>query len=483
MKFGLVLLLVFIYLASFFISTSDVLAKSSSLADPYVYQKHDESSIKGIFFANSSTGEIFHLTTHGIGESVNKSNISEGGWNFLVEKVTGGIQFPTEFAFLDKNDILVLEKTGQVKRVVNGNLIAEPLAKLNVNATGERGLVGLAVSKGNLTEPTRVFLFFTENLEHGHTDNVSSHMVANRLYRYELDDNELVNGKLLINLPAYPSNIHNGGKLIIGPDSNLYLIIGDVGNSARSGAQNAFNPRGTVKPFDGTGGILRLTQDGNAVKGIIAADTGQKYYGYGIRNGYGMGFDPVTGNLWDTENGPSYGDEINLVKPGFNGGWGKVQGIWKHTRDDFFPKPENITYHPDGLADFNGTGKYKSPELSWNRTVGLTAIQFLNTNKLGSDLENDLLVADVDNGNIYHFDLSTNRTGLSLNDTLSDKVVNSPGEINSHIFLSGLGGITDMKVGPDGYLYFSTLGKPHGEQEKSVFSDGSIYRVKPFVDK
>ena len=51
-----------------------------------------------------------------------------------------------------------------------------------------------------------------------------------------------------------------------------------------------------------------------------------KYYAYGIRNSFGMDFDPVTGNLWDTENGPSYGDEINLVEPGFNSGWQVVQG-------------------------------------------------------------------------------------------------------------------------------------------------------------
>ena len=52
-----------------------------------------------------------------------------------------------------------------------------------------------------------------------------------------------------------------------------------------------------------------------------------KYYAYGIRNSFGIDFDPVTGKLWDTENGPGYGDEINLVEPGFNSGWSKVQGI------------------------------------------------------------------------------------------------------------------------------------------------------------
>jgi hypothetical protein len=53
------------------------------------------------------------------------------------------------------------------------------------------------------------------------------------------------------------------------------------------------------------------------------------YYTYGIKNNFGIDFDPNTGNLWDAENGPEYGDGLNLVKPGFNSGWITVQGIWK----------------------------------------------------------------------------------------------------------------------------------------------------------
>lgn len=57
------------------------------------------------------------------------------------------------------------------------------------------------------------------------------------------------------------------------------------------------------------------------------------YYGYGIRNSFGIYFDPITGKLWDTENGPNYGDEINLVEPGFNSGWSQIQDVWKPKYD------------------------------------------------------------------------------------------------------------------------------------------------------
>ena len=129
---------------------------------------------------------------------------------------------------------------------------------------------------------------------------------------------------MLLDLPASP-NRHNGGPLLIGPDGNLYALIGDINRSTK--AQNFLNGS---EP-DGTSGILRMTQDGHPVPtaSIIGDDYPLNlYYAYGIRNDFGMDFDPVTQKLWDTENGLMYGDEINLVEQGFNSGWSRIQGIW-----------------------------------------------------------------------------------------------------------------------------------------------------------
>jgi aldose sugar dehydrogenase len=60
------------------------------------------------------------------------------------------------------------------------------------------------------------------------------------------------------------------------------------------------------------------------------------YFAYGIRNSFGIDFDPLTGHLWDTENGPAYADEINLVKSGFNSGYVPVHGLWAHARDPMY---------------------------------------------------------------------------------------------------------------------------------------------------
>jgi glucose/arabinose dehydrogenase len=406
--------------------------------------------------------------------------------NLVIEKVIGGLRFPTAFVFLSNSDIILLEKdSGQVRRIVNGTMVSEPLMKENVNKKGENGMLGIASSKLEESGKINVFLYFTEALPgttgFSNTSGLSTNYngSANRLYRYELAGDALVSPELLLDLPGGASAIHNGGKIVIGPDNNIYVITGDTGDNTRSAGQNAVEQSGLIKSFDGTSSILKISQNGKLVRGIISNDSiGENIYAYGIRNGFGLDFDPITGELWDTENGPAYGDEINYVKPGFNSGWNKVQGVWKHTRDDMLPSNDNITYNPPGLLNFSGTGKYGSPEFTWNKTVGPTAIKFLNSDKLGKEYENDIFVGDI-NGNLYHFDLNNNRSGLLLNGSLVDKIANSAEEVKSHILLYGLGGITDIQVGPDGYLYFSTLGKPYYEEEISPSSDGALYRVRP----
>jgi aldose sugar dehydrogenase len=140
-------------------------------------------------------------------------------------------------AFLGPNDILVLEKNeGTVKRIVNGVMLPEPLLDVNVANKRERGMLGIAVApKDAPNEPTYLFLPYTETKVEGSDicpkpdKCMPGHdPLGNRLYRYELIDNKLVNPKLLLDLLAVPFPTHNGGKIIIGPDNNVYLTIGDV---------------------------------------------------------------------------------------------------------------------------------------------------------------------------------------------------------------------------------------------------------------
>jgi aldose sugar dehydrogenase len=210
---------------------------------------------------------------------------------------------------------------------------------------------------------------------------------------------------------------------------------------------------------DGRAGILRITQEGEVVNGhgILGEEHPlNKYYAYGIRNSYGMDFDPVTGKLWDTENGPSYGDEINFVEQGFNSGWKKIQGVWRVADRG---RPGEIALEPSDLVTFNGMGKYSSPEFISNGTTALTALKFLNSDKYEKQYQNDLLVADFEHGNVYHFDLNQNRTDLLLpnGSSVADRIAQDQKELEELIFTKAPGGITDMELGPDGYLYILSL--------------------------
>lgn len=376
-----------------------------------------------------------------------------------VEPVATGITFPTHMAFLGANDILVLEKNnGTVWRITNGTISKKPLIDVNVANGVERGMLGIAVKKYE-NGTTYVFLYYTESAKDGDDVKEGKIPLGNRLYRYELVSNQLINPKLLLDLPSMPGSAHNGGKILVGHDNNIYLTIGDLNRSNAKKSNSTITKAQNHKEgleADGRAGILRVTQDGDAVNGGILgrAHPLNKYFAYGIRNSFGIDFDPVTGKLWDIENGPEYGDEINLVEPGFNSGWNKVQGIWQPNEN----KPGKVLQTPVGLFTSNGTGHYSDPEFSWYQpSTGPTSIVFLNSDKLGKDYLNNLFVSGFHDGNIYNFKLNPNRTGFLLDSPLADKVANSENETQGIILGHGFGGITDMQLGPDGLLYVLSL--------------------------
>jgi aldose sugar dehydrogenase len=376
-----------------------------------------------------------------------------------VQKVFGGLSFPTSMEFLGPNDVLVTEKNnGTVQRITNWKMQQNPLLDVNVATRAERGILGLAISKYNESEitkghpATKVFVYFTRSGESNDTDGARGEKSGgNVLYRYELQDSKLSNPLLLLELSPKKKPAHNGGAIIVGNDSNIYIPVGD-GDGDNTEAQNIF---GGGSP-NGTGGILRMSQDGSTVNDIIGnSEIMSKYYAYGIRNSFGLDFDPISGKLWDTENGNRSADEINLVDPGFNSGWKMTQG----------KAPPGFNYSQ--LVNFGGKGKYSDPEFTWMETVGPTKIKFLNSDKLGKSYENDAFISDIKYGRIYNFDLNEKRDSLVLNNSLADKIADSDQEISNFIFGSGFAGITDMDVGPDGYLYVLSFGK------------GEIYKISP----
>jgi glucose/arabinose dehydrogenase len=161
-----------------------------------------------------------------------------------------------------------------------------------------------------------------------------------------------------------------------------------------------------------------------------------------------------------------------------------VQGVWKVKGG----KEGDAELNPsDGLADFGGKGKYSAPEFIWENVVGPTAIKFLDSDKIGKQYQNDMFVGDFHNGNLYHFDLDQDRSGLVLdaplnaddddadNDIVNNIATSSDDKqeenklppLSKALFGKDFGAITDIEVGPDGYLYVVSIGL------------GEIFRIVP----
>jgi len=421
-----------------------------------------------------------------------------------VELVTEGLKSPTSMAFIgNQGDMLILEKSGEVILFVSENKSKITLLNFTVNDQTERGLLGVAVINNNndnnmsalhttaipalsnnqiittrenstndstttttttsSSPSTFVFFYLTEASKEDR-----SHVLGNRIYRFEWNDTDksLSNGTLILDLPVLPGENHNGGKIIADPENRvIYAVIGDL------------NRRGMLQNFkngslpDDTSVIVRINPDGSPAQGNPFLDVSRtdgnymnlsKYYAYGIRNSFGLAIDPVTGILWDTENGFNDFDEINIVRPGFNSGWTRVMGPIGRS---------NITSEND-LVNFLDSSSYADPVFSWGSAQGVTDIEFYDSDKLGDDYTNNIFVGDANNGDLYYFEVDEDRSGLRFGQSgLSDDLIaNNERQRAEVIFGTGFpSSITDIETGPDGYLYVLTF---HPTQ-------GSISRVVP----
>lgn len=370
--------------------------------------------------------------------------------------------FPTSMVFVDNDTLLVTQKNdGDVISIINGTVKSQPAISVEVNNEGFKGLLGIAaMEKPSSSSHTKfVFLYFTESLGGDQT--------RNRVYRYEWNQENqvLVNGTMILDLPAEPESVHNGGKLEADRNGNLYAVIGDLSRDGQ--LQNV--RQGPAA--DDTSVIIRIIQNGSGAADNPFSKSSnermQKYYAYGIRNSFGLAIDPISGLLWDTENGPDSYDEMNIVHPGFNSGWNQIMGPISHSSIE----QENLE---EELMIFDGS-KYADPIFSWKDPVGLTDLEFLNSTALGLEYAYNLFVGDINNGNLYYFELNDSRTGIKLDDNdledLTDQVADDEQQLSEIVFGSGFEeGITDIETGPDGFLYILTF-------------NGSIYRILPVTDE
>jgi glucose/arabinose dehydrogenase len=454
-----------------------------------------------------------------------------------LRTVATGLVTPTSIAFLGDDDLLVLEKdTGKVVRVTEGAPSSVAL-DLAVNFGSERGLLGIALHP-DFPATNLVYLYWTESTTGADTDVLSeTPFLGNRVDRFTWDGSTLTFDRNLLRIRAIQQDAaeppgqgdegqpergnHDAGVIAFGPDGKLYVVIGDLGrrgqlqNLPSGPTATGLGPTvpddqfGGPEPDDGhfSGVIVRLNDDGTVpadnpffqVGAGMGGEVGtnvQKIFAYGIRNSFGMAFDPVSGRLWEQENGEDAFDELNLVDPGMNSGWIQVAGPLDRIGDyrgiettslhhDDFPNLQQFRWGPERIAETPEEARarlfvlpgsrYSDPEFSWKHVLAPAAIGFVDGGGLGPQFTGDLFVGfsvpEPLGGPLFRLNLTGNRRKIAVDDPrLRDRVADNVTfhdmtESESLLIGTDFGVVTDIETGPGGGVFVVSI------------SNGAIYEI------
>jgi aldose sugar dehydrogenase len=328
---------------------------------------------------------------------------ASAGGGVRAVKVADGLNGSAAFTFTPNGTIVYLERgTGEVRfRNPKTDFDRRFFDIQGVRSDGERGALGVALHPNWPRKPF-VYVYVTRSINGN---------LRNQILRIRERNGRGVGFTTILSTSS-PAGNHNGGRIAFGPDGKLYVVIGDGAAPA-----NSQDVSGNLH-----GKILRLKPDGS-VPGTNPMIGGRRsrIFAFGIRNSFGFTFDPETGVLWETENGPACNDEINLVRRGDNYAWGPNESCPNTNRDG--PAPRRL------------------PEVNFSSTIGITGAAFCDGCGLPGR-EGDLLFGACCDGGLLR------RVTL---DAARDDVTNGPVTM-----LTAPGGsILSMEAGPNGRIYFS----------------------------
>jgi glucose/arabinose dehydrogenase len=345
---------------------------------------------------------------------------------------------PWSLAFLPNGDLLVAETNGRLRLLHDDELVAEPVW------TG-------ASERGDGLKSVAVHPQFEENgfvyLAHPKIDGDRDTLAISR-GRYA--DGKLQGVEEIFVADAWETGGNMGGRIVFGPDSTLYVTVGDRDRLCCIGVDD---PSLRMKAQDlgnHVGKTLRIRDDGGVPADnpfVGRADAKPEIFTYGHRNGYGLAFHPETGELWQAEIGPMGGDEVNILLPGHNYGWPLVSTGRNYTGTLVSEEP----WARPGMDN---------PRIHWVPSVSPSSIMFYTGDKF-PDWQNNLFV------------------GVLSTRQLQRIAFNQPSQAERREgVLSGLGlRVRDVAQSPDGYIYVATERSFGGPA-----TDGMVLRLEPAGD-
>ncbi len=319
--------------------------------------------------------------------------------------VVVGLDQPVAFTFDPSGRIWYVEKTTGAVRVHDPTDGTDrPFVTVRgVNGDGERGMLGIALHPRYPRKPL-VYVYATRSV---------SGRLRNQVLRYREEDGVGVRLRVLLSSRASASPYHNGGRILFGPDGFLYVVTGD-GHDPATAQDLSGELRGQILRIAPNGAVPRTNPFGDPV------------FAYGLRNSFGFAFDPRSGRLWQTENGPACNDEINLIRRGRSHGWGP-----RASCDGASPGNTNR----DGPNPVRPKDFYAVP-------IGITGIAFCEGCRLGRRSEGAAFWGSVNQGTVTRARLNARRNDIARRTTVYRHAQ----------------GTLSFEVGRDGRIYFSDFG-------------------------
>jgi aldose sugar dehydrogenase len=334
-----------------------------------------------------------------------------------IEVVADALEAPWGMAFLPDGRLLVTERSGHLRVIDHGKLLPQAIEGTPaVWNQQDGGLLDVAVHP-EYAKNGWIYLSYAEPGANGDKTSMTS------IVRGRIDNGKWVAQQVLFHAAPqlfYPTNIHYGSRFVFDRQGHLFYSIGERGHETE--AQDLSLP---------TGKIHRINDDGTVPTDnpfVGRGDALPTIWSYGHRNPQGLAFHPVTGKLWETEHGPTGGDELNRIEPGHNYGWPVI------TSGKVFPRPGDP--NPPGAPPPGSKAGMESPIVSWTPTIAPSGIVFYTGTRF-PEWVNSLFV--------------TGLAGEALRRLETD------GDTVTHeeIIFKNFGRVRDVIIGPDGALYIA----------------------------